>query len=299
MIEAVNLTKRFDNLTAVDHINAVIRDGSVFGLIGTNGAGKSTFLRLAAGILKPDEGHVTIDNHEVFENPKVKERFFYISDEQYFFSNTTPLEMMEFYRKVYPNFNRERFHKLMGSFGLDEKRKIQTFSKGMKKQVSVICGICACTDYLLCDETFDGLDPVMRQAVKSIFAADMEDRGLTPIIASHNLRELEDICDHVGLLHKGGILLSKDLDDMKLNIHKIQCVLKPGMKAEEIPGLERIKVEYRGSLATITVRGKREEVEAAMAACEPLFYELIPLSLEEIFISETEVAGYDIKKLIF
>ena len=161
MIEAVNLTKRFDNLTAVDHINAVIRDGSVFGLIGTNGAGKSTFLRLAAGILKPDEGHVTIDNHEVFENPKVKERFFYISDEQYFFGNSTPFEMMEFYRKVYPNFNRERFHKLMGSFGLDEKRKIQTFSKGMKKQVSVICGICACTDYLLCDETFDGLSTLV------------------------------------------------------------------------------------------------------------------------------------------
>ena len=299
MIEAVNLTKRFDNLTAVDHINAVIRDGSVFGLIGTNGAGKSTFLRLAAGILKPDEGHVTIDNHEVFENPKVKERFFYISDEQYFFSNTTPLEMMEFYRKVYPNFNRERFHKLMGSFGLDEKRKIQTFSKGMKKQVSVICGICACTDYLLCDETFDGLDPVMRQAVKSIFAADMEDRGLTPIIASHNLRELEDICDHVGLLHKGGILLSKDLDEMKLNIHKIQCVLQKGQRLDDLKELEVIHKEQRGSLITLTVRGKREQVEGVLKSYEPVFFECIPLSLEEIFISETEVAGYDIKKLIF
>ena len=132
---------------------------------------------------------------------------------------------MHYYRKVYQGFDEARFHKLMENFGLDEKRKIHTFSKGMKKQVSVICGVCAGTDYLFCDETFDGLDPVMRQAVKSIFAADMEDRNLTPIIASHNLRELEDICDHVGLLHKGGILLLKDLDDMKLNIHKIQCVL--------------------------------------------------------------------------
>ncbi len=139
----------------------------------------------------------------------------------------------------------------------------------------------------------------MRQAVKSLFANDMSERNLTPIIASHNLRELEDICDHVGLLHKGGILLSKDLDDMKLNIHKIQCVLKPGVKVEDLTSLDILKTEYRGSLATITVRGTRENVEQQMAACEPLFFELIPLSLEEIFISETEVAGYDIKKLIF
>ena len=221
MIEAVNLTKRFDDIMAVDHLNATIKDGSVFGLIGTNGAGKSTFLRLASGVLKPDEGCITIDGHEVFENTSAKKRFFYISDEQFFFSNTTPLEMMHYYRKIYEKFDETRFHKLMQSFGLDEKRKIHTFSKGMKKQVSVICGVCAATDYLFCDETFDVLDPVMRQTVKSIFAADMEDRNLTPIIASHNLRELEDICDHVGLLHKGGILLSKDLDDMKLNIHKV------------------------------------------------------------------------------
>ena len=169
----------------------------------------------------------------------------------------------------------------------------------MKKQLSVILGLCANTDYIFCDETFDGLDPVMRQAVKSLFANDMAERNLTPIIASHNLRELEDICDHVGLLHKGGILLSKDLDDMKLNIHKIQCVLKNGMKAEDLREIDKLKVEYRGSLATITARGTKEEIEALMASYEPLFFEMIPLSLEEIFISETEVAGYDIKKLIF
>ena len=169
----------------------------------------------------------------------------------------------------------------------------------MKKQVSVVCGVCAGTDYLFCDETFDGLDPVMRQAVKSIFANDMQERHLTPIIASHNLRELEDICDHVGLLHKGGILLSRDLDEMKMNIHKVQCVLSEGMEPEELTGMEIIKTERRGRLLTLTVRGDLSRVEYTMQTANPIFYETIPLSLEEIFISETEVVGYDIKNLFF
>lgn len=299
MIEAKDLTKKFDTIMAVDHINAKIRDGCVFGLIGTNGAGKSTFLRMACGVLKPDEGTIQIDGEDVYENPKTKSRFFYISDDQYFFGNGTPLEMMNYYRTIYPRFDTARFHHLLESFSLEKRRKISTFSKGMKKQLSVILGLCANTDYIFCDETFDGLDPVMRQAVKSLFANDIAERNLTPIIASHNLRELEDICDHVGLLHKGGILLSKDLDDMKLNIHKIQCVLRPEMEAEKMEGMDILKIEHRGSLATITVRGKREEIEAVMHSYEPIFFETIPLSLEEIFISETEVAGYDIKKLIF
>ena len=299
MIKAENLTKRFDDIMAVDHVSAEIRAGNVFGLIGTNGAGKSTFLRMLSGILKPDEGSVVIDGEPIYENEKVKRRFFYISDDQYFFNNATPIDMMGFYSRVYPEFDRARFQALMNNFGLETRRKIQTYSKGMKKQLSVICGICANTDYLFCDETFDGLDPVMRQAVKSIFANDMAERNLTPIIASHNLRELEDICDHVGLLHRGGILLSRDLDDMKLNIHKVQCVLKEGMTEDDLVALNRIKTESRGKLHTITVRGSKEEVEGLMESYQPVFYEMIPLSLEEIFISETEVAGYDIKKLIF
>ncbi len=298
MIEAVNLTKRFDDIVAVDHIHATIREGSVFGLIGTNGAGKSTFLRMAAGVLRPDEGTVTIDGMQVFENEEAKRRFFYISDDQYFFANATPLDMMQYYRIVYPGFDEERFHKLLANFGLDEKRRINTFSKGMKKQVSVVCGVCAMTEYLFCDETFDGLDPVMRQAVKSIFANDMEERNLTPIIASHNLRELEDICDHVGLLHRGGILLSRELDEMKMNIHKVQCVLREGCMPESL-GLDIMKTERRGRLVTLTVRGSLNDVELRMQSADPVFYETIPLSLEEIFISETEVVGYDIKKIIF
>ncbi|MEF9955090.1 MAG: ABC transporter ATP-binding protein [Clostridium sp.] len=299
MIKAVNLTKSFDDIMAVSHINAEIKDGSVFGLIGTNGSGKSTFLRMAAGILKPDEGQITIDGQDIFENMAVKSRFFYISDEQYFFENATAEEMMMYYKNLYPRFDKTRFEHLLSNFELNKKRKVHTFSKGMKKQLSVILGICANTDYIFCDETFDGLDPVMRQTVKSLFANDMEERNLTPIIASHNLRELEDICDHVGLLHKGGILLSKDIDDMKLNIHKIQCVLLPDMEAKDLLGIDIMRTDKRGSLLTLTVRGTKENIESIMQSYHPLFFELIPLSLEEIFISETEVAGYDIKKLIF
>lgn len=299
MIKADNLTKRFQGVTAVDHIHAEIQDGTVFGLIGTNGAGKSTFLRMAAGILKPDEGTITLDGESVFEDTRVKARCFYIPDEPYFLGNGTADDMKTFYQGIYPNFDTDRFGRLLKSFELDGRRKIQTFSKGMKKQLAVLLGICAGTDYLFCDETFDGLDPVMRQTVKSLFANDLEERHLTPVIASHNLRELEDICDHVGLLHRGGMLLSKDLDDMKMNIHKIQCVLPAGLDRTNLQDLDIMTTEQRGSLLTLTVRGQREEIQARMQSYHPVFFEMIPLSLEEIFISETEVAGYDIKKLIF
>ena len=296
MIEALHVTKRFDDIVAVDDISATIREGNVFGLIGTNGAGKSTFLRMVSGVLKPDHGKILVDDIPVFESVAAKQKFFYISDDAYFFHNSTPEEMMQFYDNVYPMFDRERFKKLMKGFELDLRRKINTFSKGMKKQVSILLALSAGTEYILCDETFDGLDPVMRQAVKSLFAEDMQERNLTPVIASHNLRELEDICDHVGLLHKGGILLSKELDDMKF---KIQCVLSEGMEPEDLVVLDKIKIEKRGRLSTITVRGNRQEIETLMSGYHPVFFEIIPLSLEEIFISETEVVGYDIKTLIF
>ncbi|HIU88570.1 MAG TPA: ABC transporter ATP-binding protein [Candidatus Avilachnospira avistercoris] len=298
MIETISLTKKFDDIVALDSVSATIREGQVFGLIGTNGAGKSTFLRCLSGIYKPDGGEVRIDGGEVFEHVSVKSRFFFISDEQYFFPGATPLDMASSYGLYYRYFDRERFRRLLSEFGLDGRRKISTFSKGMKKQLSVILALSAYTDYIFCDETFDGLDPVMRQAVKSLFAHDMDERGLTPVIASHNLRELEDMCDHVGLLHKGGILLSKDIDDLKLGIHKIQCVFAGEKEPEEVSGLDIIKSERRGRLRTIIVRGEEDEVRRVMEQEDTVFYELIPLSLEEIFITETEVAGYDVKKLI-
>lgn len=298
MIEVSGLTKTFDGFVAVDDLNLSIRDSAVFGLVGTNGAGKSTFLKMAAGIMKPDSGSVRIDGTDVYEDTEVKRNLFYISDDQYFFENAKPREMTSLYRLVYPDFDIHRFDMLIDSFELPNDRKINTYSKGMKKLLAIIYGLSAKTKYLYCDETFDGLDPVMRQAVKSLIAGDMSDRGLTPVISSHNLRELEDICDHVGLLHKGGILLSEELDDMKLNIHKVQCVLKPGMTEADIKGLDIIICERRGSLLTLTVRGGEEEINAVIRGLEPVFYETVPLTLEEIFISETEVKGYDIKKLI-
>ena len=299
MIEARELTKKFDDITALDSIDASIKEGEVFGLIGTNGAGKSTFLRCAAGIYKPTSGSISIDGDEIFENKDVKKKFFFISDEQYFFPNSNPLEMVNYYKNIYSGFDMERYRRLLSDFGLSEKRKINTFSKGMKKQVSVLLAVSSGTDYIFCDETFDGLDPVMRQAVKSLFASDMEKRRLTPVIASHNLRELEDMCDHVGLLHRGGILLSRDIVDLKLNIHKVQFVLKDEEDEDKLSPLNVIKKERRGKLMTYTVRGNQGEIKAVMDAADTIFYEMIPLSLEEIFISETEVAGYDIKKIIF
>jgi ABC-2 type transport system ATP-binding protein len=300
VIEVKNLNKSFDEVKAIDDITARIEEGHVFGLIGTNGAGKSTFMRLLGGVLKPDGGEIRIDGETVYDNPSVKQKLFYISDEQYFFKSGTPTDMLKLYQSFYPDFNREKWFDLMSKFGLDRNRKVNTFSKGMKKQLSVICGISASTKYLLCDETFDGLDPVMRQAVKSLFVREMDERGLTPIIASHNLRELEDICEYVGLLHRGGILLEKDIDDMKLNIHKLQCVIREDEMLERLKSaLDVVTVENRGSLYTVTVRGRREEIEAFMEELSPVFFELLPLSLEEIFISETEVKGYDVKALLF
>lgn len=299
MIYADNATKYFDEILAVDHIVAEIRQGSVFGLIGSNGAGKSTFIRMIAGIYAPDEGSVTLDGESIYENLAIKQRIFHISDEQYFFSNSSPLEMKNFYSNFYPNFDSARFQMLMDGFGLDENRKIRTFSKGMKKQVSIICGLCSNVEYLLCDETFDGLDPVARQTVKGLFAEDVADRGMTPIIASHNLRELEDICDHVGLLHRGGILFTKDLDSLKLGMFKMQCAFGRELAEDAFDTLDILNLDKRGSLYTITARGDKASLEDEIMSMGPIFFEMLPLTLEEIFIKETEVAGYDIQKLVF
>lgn len=298
MIEIKACTKSFDAIRAVNEVTLEIGDREVFGLVGSNGAGKSTLLRMMAGIMRPDKGEILIDGTPVFENGEKKSQFFYISDDSYFPANYTPRDMVRFYRNFYPSFQIQRFEKLMKQFHLDEKRKISTFSKGMKKQLLVILGVSAGTKYLFCDETFDGLDPVMRQAVKSLFASEIMNREFTPVIASHNLRELEDICDHVGLLHEGGILLSRDLEDMKFHIHKIQCVLTDKEKEHELEKeLDVLKLQHQGSLLLITARGTRMEIMERIQAKNPLFCEVIPLTLEEIFISETEVAGYEIQNL--
>ena len=300
MIEAKNLTKRFESLMAVDHINAQILDGSVFGLIGTNGAGKSTFLRMLSGVLKPDEGSVTIDGKEVYENVEVKSRFFYISDDQYFFSNSTPEQLMKFYMGVYPKFNKNRFIHLMDSFELDRKRKINTFSKGMKKQVSVICGVCAGTDYLFCDETFDGLDPVMRRQIWSILMAEVQDNGMTVLVSSHNLRELEDVCDHVGIMNQGKVIIERSLSELQGNICKIQVACQSGMPKLPDP-FEVLHMSNIGRVYTMIVRGNpKEAAEAIRTEGDNLaIVDILPLTLEEIFVYEMGGLDYEVKDILF
>lgn len=299
MIRIDNVSKDFDDITAVDRVSVDINEKTVFGLLGTNGAGKSTLLRMVSGVLKPDAGTITVDDMKVYDNPKAKRNLYFISDTPYFFANATPMDMLAYVKNQYTSFDSDKFMKYLRTFNLSPSRKINTYSKGMKRQLAILLGICSGTKYLLCDESFDGLDPVMRQGVKSIFAKEMDERGLTPVIASHNLRELEDICDHVGLLHRGGVLLSKDLEDMKLNIQRVQCVFKSEEDEKKLTaGLDLVKDDVTGSLHVYTIRGTREETEKAFRTVETVFFEVLPLSLEEIFISETEVAGYDIKKLI-
>ena len=300
MIEIKEINKRFEDVQAVSDLTMKIVEGEIFGLVGTNGAGKSTLMRMICGILRPDEGEITVDGEQIYENPKMKEQVFYISDDSYFPANATPSAMEEFYRRYYPAFDSTRFYKMLSQFNLKSDRKIHTFSKGMKKQLSLLLGLNANTKYLLCDETFDGLDPVMRQAVKSLMASEILNRNFTPVIASHNLRELEDICDHVGLLHQGGLLLSRDLEDMKFHIHKVQCVLTEERMEEQLrKELDILACERQGSLLMITARGTKTEIMERIQSKNPLFCEIIPLTLEEIFISETEVAGYEVKNLLF
>lgn len=299
MIEFKNLDKTFHDIHAVDHISGTIRDGMVFGLIGSNGAGKSTLLRMISGIIRPDSGELLADGVSVFENTEIKSQICFLSDTPYYFPNADIRQMRSCYMMMYPSFDRKLFDSLTEKFRLDPKRKINSFSKGMKKQVSILLGLCSGTKYLLCDETFDGLDPVVRQAVKSLIAAEMMNRDFTPVISSHNLRELEDICDGIGLLHQGRLLLVRDLDQIRCSICKLQCVIPDAHREQAlIRSLRILKMERTGSLLTLTVRGEREETVRLVQAQEPLFFEVLPLTLEEIFISETEVAGYDIKDFL-
>ena len=299
MIKLENINKSFGKYPAVSDVSLNIEDSQVFGLVGTNGAGKSTLLRMISGVLRQDSGRITLNGQPVYNRPDVKQQIFFIPDDPYFFPNGNAADMCSYYKTVYPYFNPFLFEKMLGDFSLDPKRPVRNYSRGMKKQLAILCGICSGAQYLLCDETFDGLDPVMRQAVKSIFANYMSQRDLTPVIASHNLRELEDICDHVGLLHKGGLLLSRDLEDMKLGLQRIQCVFSEGTDPETaLAGLDILDSSARGRLHMLTVRASREEVLSRFEIINTVFFEILPLTLEEIFISETEVAGYDIKNII-
>lgn len=299
MISIENVSKSYGKVHSLEHVTATVGDGSIFGLIGSNGSGKSTLLRIMSGLMFPDEGRVCYDGRAVYEDAAVKDEILFLSDEQFFLSGAAMNDMQRLYASVYGNFDGERYRALCELFHLDPERKLSTFSKGMKKQASILLALSCHPRYLLCDETFDGLDPVMRQLVKHLLAEEVATSGMTPIIASHNLREIEDICDHIGLLHGGEILFERELDDMKRDIHTVQAVFERSMDASLFSDLSVISHTTRGSLITLVVRGSEAEIEARMTAKSPKFFEILPLTLEEIFISEMEERGYDYSKVIF
>ena len=294
MITLKNVTKNFGDIKALDDVSVSIKDSTIYGLIGSNGAGKSTLLKILCGAYKTDEGEAYINDSRIYDNYEIKKDIVYLSDDQFFLPGTTINESVKFYKSVYKNFDDDYFYRLLRVLKLDPNRKVFTFSKGMQKQTSVLLGLSSRPKYLFCDETFDGLDPVMRQYVKKLLATDTAEHQTTTIIASHNLRELEDICDHVGILHKGGILFEKDLDDLKLEINNFQCSFgtKHIPEREDFPELDIVTYKTVGSVIRMTVRGNKNRILEILNRKNPVLAETLPLTLEEIFIEEMEGKGY-------
>ena len=301
MITIDSVRKTFDDVVSLNDVTITIENGSVFGLIGSNGSGKSTLMRILSGIYQPDGGEVRYDGEPVWENTDVKRNIVYLSDDQFFMTHATIHDMMIFYKSVYPSFSDEKYRNYLRLFGLDEKRRIVTFSKGMQKQVQFLIGISCDTKYLFCDETFDGLDPVMRHTVRQIIATEVAERGLTAIFASHNLKEIEDICDHVALLHKGEVIVQSGLDDIKVELHKIQAVFSQENADDAAKVLNEngtLSFARHGCYFTIIAHGKEEDIRATLEELKPAFIEFIPLTLDEIFIAEMEERGYDFSKYL-
>ena len=302
MIELKEFTKTFGDFTALERVTFQVEEGSIFGLVGSNGAGKSTLLRGLAGVYAPDGGQVLIDGEEPFENVGLKGKLFFVSDYPYFMTQFSLKDMADFYRRTYPNWDPSEYIRLRDLFRLDEKMKLHNMSKGMQRQSAIICALATRPDYLLMDEVFDGLDPVMRQLLKRVVSEQTAERKMTVMIASHNLRELEDFCDHVGLIHKGGVLFERELDELKLGIHKVQAIYRPALDSETLEELQEklriVKLETRGSLVSFVAKGSEEEIAAVVNSRSAIFFETLPLSLEEVFIMEMEAAGYDIDRIL-
>ncbi len=297
MIEVKNAVLRFDEKKAFDGISLEIPEGCAYGLLGSNGAGKSTLLRLLSGIYRPDSGEVLIDGENVYENAPVKERVFFIDDETVQFNPMTLTEMKRYYKRFYHNFSEELWEKLYGVVRLPLDKRLNTFSKGMKRQAAVICGIACKTPYLFLDEAFDGLDPTMRIIVKQMLIDAMMDNNLTVIFSSHNLNEIDEFCDRVGLLHDGKVVFDRELDSVKGSVFKIQTAFEKPFAKENLSGFDILHVETSGSVVHLIARGGRETVKAQLEQFQPKFYDEVPLSLEEIFIYEMEGLGYDSSKL--
>ncbi len=295
MIKVKNVIKTFDNFVALDGLDINVKKGSVYGLVGPNGAGKTTIIKHMAGVYMPDSGVVEIDGENVFENVDIKKRVVFVSDDLYFFPGYSIKDMACFYRGIYKNWNDERFYQLADVFKIDIKRSVRRLSKGMQKQVAFWLGLCAMPDVMLLDEPVDGLDPVMRRNVWSLILSDVEKRGLTVLVSSHNLRELEDVCDHVGIMHKGKIAIEKALDEVKGNIHKVQTAFDGGAPQELLECIEILKHEKVGSVEMLIVKGNYKKIEETIKEYNPLILDVIPLTLEEIFIYELGGLGYELE----
>lgn len=292
MIIAKNLTKRFSGVAALDRLSCHIPDGCVYGLVGANGAGKSTFMRLASGVYRPDGGEITMDDMPIYENVSLKKRFAFVSDEFWALPQGTLSRMAALYQSAYQSFDAGRFTQLAGEFGLATDKPLGTFSKGMRRQAATILALSTAADYYFFDETFDGLDPVMRNFVKQKLYAEVVDRGATVIISSHSLRELEDTCDQLALLYKGGIVLESDVGELKTSLFKLQVAFDHAFDRSVFDGLDTLSFSRQGSVASAVVRGDREASRALMAAKEPLLLEVLPVTLEEVFLYEMEALGY-------
>ena len=292
MLELKNVTKTFQSFKALDDLSLTVPHGSVYGLVGPNGAGKSTAIRLMTGVYRPDAGQITLEGIPIYENPGAKNRICCIPDEIFFFPSATLEEMRHFYKGIYPNFDNMLFDRLYDVFQLPKKSPIRRFSKGMQKQAAFHLSICTRPDVLILDEPVDGLDPVMRRQVWSLILSEVAQRETTVLISSHNLRELEDICDHVGIMDHGRMLLERSLADMQGSTVKLQIV-------GQIPeGLNILHQSSSGRLNTVIVRGTAEEVERIVSASEPAYFDVLPLSLEEIFIYELGGVNYEVKNII-
>jgi len=298
MLEAKRVVKTFDGFRALDGLTMTVPTGAVYGLVGPNGAGKSTIIRHLAGIYRQDSGEVLLDGQPVYEDPAVKRRMTVIGDDWYYFPQANIREMAHFFAGLYPAFSWERYEKLKQVFPLDEKMMLRRMSKGMQKQAAFWLTVCCMPEYLILDEPVDGLDPVMRRQVWSLLLGDVAERGTTVLVSSHNLRELEDVCDHVGILDHGRVLLERSLSDLQDNTVKLQ-VAYPGVTEPVLPAeMQILHRSHVGRVYTYIVRGSREDILRRMQITEPVLLESIPLTLEEIFIYELGGVDYAAKDIL-
>jgi ABC-2 type transport system ATP-binding protein len=299
MIEVIDLDKRFDKVQALAALNLRVKKGSIYSLVGINGSGKTTALKHITGVLRADGGEVRIEGENVYENTRIKERVGFIPDDLYFFNTYSLRDSAGFYSRVYPRWDWGVYRAMLSDFGLDERRRLRRFSKGMQKQAAFILTMSAQPDYLILDEPIDGLDPLMRKRVWGYIVEGVAERQMTVLVSSHNLREMEGVCDSVGILSKGSMLIERDLDDLKSDIHKIQVAFPEGMPEERRhEGLNVLHAERRGAVELLIVRDSRERAETLIRQRSPLIFDLLPLTLEEIFIYEIGGGGHELDNIL-